>query len=98
MEFTSSDRVALLKCYGAVEGDTVSTTRAARQLADDLRQLEDAADVTTYELCDEDCRNVIGRISRRLFAVWGAMAGSSALSVPHSTGLPSGRRRTARTT
>ena len=65
MEFTSSDRVALLKCYGAVEGDTVSTTRAARQLADDLRQLEDAADVTTYELCDEDCRNVIGRISRK---------------------------------
>lgn len=64
MKFTSSDRGALLKCYGAKDGDTVSTTRAEKWLADDICQLEEAADVTTYKLCDADCRNVIKRISR----------------------------------
>lgn len=63
MQFTSSDREALLKCYGATDGDAGSISRAARQLADDLRQLEEAADGTTYELCDADCRNVIQEIS-----------------------------------
>ena len=64
MEFTSSDRVALLKCYGAKEGEAAATTAASRRLAEDMRQLEEAADVTTYELCDADCRNVIRKISR----------------------------------
>ena len=64
MQFTSSDRVALLKCYGATDGDAGSNSLAAQQLADELRQLEEAADVTTYELCDADCRKVIRKISR----------------------------------
>ena len=64
MKFTSDDRVALLKCYGAKDGDKASTDEAVKQLALDMRQLEEAADVTIYELCDADGIHVIQRVSR----------------------------------
>lgn len=64
MKFTSDDRVALLKCYGAKDGDEASTKRAAMQLDEDIGQLAAAADVTTYELCDADGREVIQKISK----------------------------------
>lgn len=50
MEFTSNDRVTLLKLYGAKDGDSESTSRAMKELATDYRQLEMAADKTVYEL------------------------------------------------
>ena len=64
MKFTSDDRVTLLKCYGAQDGDEASTKRAVMQLEEDICQLAAAAAVTTYELCDADGREVIRKISK----------------------------------
>lgn len=54
MEFTKQDKASLLKLYGGVQ----------KTVDEDMEQLEAAADVTTYELCDADSRNVIRKISR----------------------------------
>ena len=54
MEFTKQDKASLLKLYGGIQ----------KTVDEDMEQLEEAADVTTYELCDADCRNVIRKISR----------------------------------
>lgn len=64
MKFTTKDRVALLKIYGAREGYEGSIRFASDSLAKDYAQLERAADITTYELCDADGVNSIQPLTR----------------------------------